>query len=42
MGEEGEESFDRGKDGTMEHTPPVDVGTEGEREGVSAQVLFTT
>ena len=42
MGEEGEESFDRCEDGTMEDTPPVDDGTEGEHEGVSAQVLFTT
>ena len=41
MGEEGEESFDRGKDGTIEDTPPVDDVTEGEREVVSAQVLFT-
>ena len=42
MGEEGEESFDRGEGGIMEDTPPVNDDTEGEHEGVSAQVLFTT
>ena len=41
MGEEGKESFDRGEDSTIEDTPPVDDVTEGEREVVSAQVLFT-
>ena len=42
MGEEGEESFDRGEDEGMEteDTPPVD--DRPEHEHVSGQVLFTT